>query len=144
MRGLKQPGLGLPGVGKRPALEPEQLGLDQALGDGCAVDLDPRAPAPATGLMNRASEQPFADASLPLNQEDGQPAPRPGPPEQPLDLGAECHHSRTAADQPADSFIEVRRPWTTYTTLVLFATVEFAVEGCRRVLADTRTMLVSI
>ena len=40
MSDLQQAGLGLPGVGERAALEPEELGFEQRVGNRRAVDVD--------------------------------------------------------------------------------------------------------
>ena len=42
MRDLQEAGLGLTGVGERAALEPEELGLEQGVRNGRAVDVDER------------------------------------------------------------------------------------------------------
>src|SRR5207249_8539306 len=67
--GLEQPGLGLSGVGECPALEPEELGLEQALGNGRTVDVDERPPTPRTRAMDDAGDEVLARPRLALEQD---------------------------------------------------------------------------
>ena len=57
------------GAGKRPLLVTEQLALQEAGGDGRAVQLDERARATPAQIVDRAGDQLFARARLPLNQD---------------------------------------------------------------------------
>ena len=96
---LEEPRLGLPRVREGPALEAEELGLEQGLGDGRAVDLDEGAMCAGTGAVNHASKQTLARARLALN-EDGREPPRVRLAlQQPPDLRTDGLDSRTVADQ---------------------------------------------
>ena len=63
------------------ALEAEQLGLEQALRDGGAVDVDERTAAPRACLVDDAGEESLAGAGLSL-EEHGRLARDPGLPAQ--------------------------------------------------------------
>jgi hypothetical protein len=87
MRGLEEAGLGLPGIRERPALEAEQLGLQQGLRDGGAVDVHEGAPRAWTRLVKDVGDQPLARAGRPLDQHRRDPPAALRPGEQPADLG---------------------------------------------------------
>src|SRR5262245_2991396 len=74
MRGLDEPGLGAARVGEGPALVAEELGLEQGLGNGGAVDVDERAGAPRPSLVDRPGEQALARPGFAQDQDWGQPA----------------------------------------------------------------------
>ncbi len=71
VRGVKQPGLGLPRIGEGAALEPEQLGFQQRVGDGRTAHVDERAGAPGAVAVDQPREEPFAGAGLALQQDRG-------------------------------------------------------------------------
>ena len=68
VRGLKEPGLRLPGVGERAALETEQLGFEQAVGNGRAAHIDEWAVAPRAFTVDQPREQTLACARFALQQ----------------------------------------------------------------------------
>ena len=72
MRGPKQAGLGLPGIGEGTALEPEQLSLEQGIGNRRAVDVHERAAGARAVPVDQLRDQPFARPSLALNQDRGE------------------------------------------------------------------------
>ena len=68
---LEESGLGVTGVGERPALEPEELGLQQRLGDRGAVEIDERPVRARAGAMKGAGQEPLARPGLALDQDRG-------------------------------------------------------------------------
>ncbi len=80
---LEQPGLRLARVRECPALEAEQLGLEQGLGEGGAVDGDERLLRAGPLLVEHACEQTLAHPGLPLDEQRRQPPPIGGVLEQP-------------------------------------------------------------
>ena len=96
---LEEPGLGLPSVGERPALEPEQLGLQQGLGNRGAVDVYEGAGCPVAGAVDGAGEQPLAGPRLPLDQHRGEPACIRVALKQPADRLPNGHDPRALSDQ---------------------------------------------
>ena len=75
MRRLEQAGFGLTRVGEGSALEAEELGLEEGLGNRGAVDLDERPRCAGAGPVKGASQEPLARAGLPQDQERRKPAP---------------------------------------------------------------------
>jgi len=73
--GLKEAGLGLARVGERPALEAEQLRLEQGLRDGRAVHLHEGAGASWARLVNGARQEAFARSRLALDQDRRETTP---------------------------------------------------------------------
>ena len=67
MSDLKQTCLGLPGVGERAALESEDLGLEQGLGNGCAVDVDEGRARTRASLVDEMGNQSLAGSGLSLD-----------------------------------------------------------------------------
>ena len=67
--GLKEAGLGLARVGERPALEAEQLRLEQGLRDGRAVHLHEGAGPSWARLVNGARQEAFARSRLALDED---------------------------------------------------------------------------
>jgi len=86
MSRLEQTSFGVAGIGEGPALEAEQFGLQQSVGDRSAVDRDKRSGRPRPRFVDSAGEQSFAGSRLTEDQ-DGRKAARPGlAPEQLFDL----------------------------------------------------------
>ena len=71
---LEESGLGLARVGERAALEAEQLGLDQGLRDGGAVDVHERRAGAAARPVDGRGQQPLAGSGLAENQDRRQSA----------------------------------------------------------------------
>mgnify|MGYP003694660065 CR=1 FL=1 len=71
-----RPALAAASIGEGPALVPEQLRLEQGLGDGGAVDVDERTAATRSGLVDGPGEEPLAGAGLAEDQDGRQPARR--------------------------------------------------------------------
>ena len=71
---LEETGLGLTRIGEGPALEAEQLGLEEGVGNRGAVDLDERSRRAGAGPVQGAREEPLARAGLPQDQERRKPA----------------------------------------------------------------------
>ena len=87
--------LGLPRIGEGPALEAEQLRLEQGLGDRGAVDLDERAGRPRAGPVKGPRQESLARASLPQDQERGEPPSRGPVREHPRDRVSDGLDRRT-------------------------------------------------
>jgi hypothetical protein len=79
VRLLKQSELGFTRSGEGAALESEELGLEERLWNGCAVDLDEAFRGARTEPPDRAREGSFPGSSLSLD-EDGRRAALPQPP----------------------------------------------------------------
>ena len=62
--GLEQASLGLVSIGESAPLEAEQLGLEERLGNGGAVDADERPGRPGPRFMNGLGEQALARPRL--------------------------------------------------------------------------------
>jgi hypothetical protein len=75
--GLKEAGLGLASVSEGATLVPEQLGFEERLGDGGAVDIDEGASVPRPRLMNRPGHETFTCTGL-AEDENGRQAARTG------------------------------------------------------------------
>jgi hypothetical protein len=87
VRRLEQSHLGLTGIGERTALEAEELGLQQRLGNRAAVDVHERTGGSRARAMDRRGEEPLARPRLTKDQDRRQPARRPcRGPQQPTDL----------------------------------------------------------
>ena len=75
---LDDAGSRLLGVGERAACVPEELALDQAVGNGAAVDRDERLLAPRAEVVNRARRELLAGARLTCDEDrrvaTGEPA----------------------------------------------------------------------
>ena len=69
MSGLKEPGLRLPRVGEGPALESEQLRLEQGFRDGRAVHVDERSAGTGAGSVDRPRQQSLAGAGLAADED---------------------------------------------------------------------------
>ena len=74
MRHLQEPGLGLPRVGERPTFEAEELGFEQGVGNGGAVDVDERRGCPRPGPVNDLRDQSLPRARLALDEDGRQPS----------------------------------------------------------------------
>src|SRR6185295_11296167 len=59
------------GVGESSLLVPEQLALQQILGDGAAVDRDERRATPRASAMERARDELLARAALARDEDRG-------------------------------------------------------------------------
>jgi hypothetical protein len=70
---LEEAGLGLAGIGERPALVAEQLGLEQGLGDRGAVDVDEGAAGAGAGAVQGAGEEALAGAGLAAEEDRRRP-----------------------------------------------------------------------
>jgi len=69
VRGLQEPGLGLTGVGEGPALETEQLSLDQGLGNRGAVHIDKGACGARTRAMKGPGQETLPGAGFAEKQD---------------------------------------------------------------------------
>src|SRR5262245_10927898 len=99
MRRLEQARLGAAGVRERSALEAEQLGFEQRVGDGRAVHVDEGGVPTWTMTMEEAGDEALAGASVAL-EEDGREALAATPPcEELAQLVPEPFDGRTLADQ---------------------------------------------
>ena len=96
---LEQARLGAAGVGERPALEAEHLGLQQRVGDRRAVDVHEGAVRARAGAMDHPREQPLAAAGLALDEDRRQPPDLLLALEQPGDLVADGPHARTVPQE---------------------------------------------
>ena len=70
-RPLQQAGLGAFGIGERPGLKAKELGLQQRLRDGRAVDVDERPLGPGAAVVDDPRHQSFAGAGLALEEHCG-------------------------------------------------------------------------
>ena len=66
---LEESRLGLARIGEGATLEAEQLGLQQRLGNGFAVDHDKRSAGAGAAVMNAAGEQTLAGPGLAKDQD---------------------------------------------------------------------------
>ena len=73
IRGMKEPRLRLPGVGKRTALVAEQLGFDQSVRNRGAVHIDERAVGPGAAAVDQPGEHALARARFALQQDRREP-----------------------------------------------------------------------
>jgi hypothetical protein len=90
VRRLQEPGLGVPGVRERPALEPEELRLEQGLGNGRAVHVHERPGGPRPRAVEDPRQEPLPRARLTQEQDRGRPPRSPAlPAEQPAHLLAD-------------------------------------------------------
>jgi hypothetical protein len=90
VRHLREPGLGVPGVGERPALEPEQLRLEQGLGNGRAVHVHERPGGPRPRAVEDPCQKPLPRPRLAQDQDRRRPSRSPTlPAEQPAHLLAD-------------------------------------------------------
>src|SRR4029077_21244669 len=98
-----QPRLGLACARERAALPAEQLGFQERLRDGRAVDVDERPPGTNARAMNRRRHQALAGSRLAENQNRRR---APGglrlPPEHAEHLLAQSRDSWIAADKAAE------------------------------------------
>ena len=76
MRGLEEAGLGLAGVGECPALEAEQLGLEQRLRDRRAVDVHELPGGARTEAVDEPGDETLAGPGLALQEDRREPAAR--------------------------------------------------------------------
>jgi hypothetical protein len=99
VRGLKEAGLGVARVGEGAALEAEQLGLQEGLGNRGAVDVDERRLAPRAGSMKRPGDQALAATRLALEENRRQPLTGALPGEEPAQRLPHLVHRRALAEQ---------------------------------------------
>src|SRR3989442_655148 len=99
MRGLNQPLLGNPGVGEGPTLEPEQLRLEQCLGNGGTVDVDERAGGPPPRPVEEPRDESLSRAGL-AEQQHGRQAATLRDLSQPPHLHSQAVEPGAAPDQP--------------------------------------------
>ena len=72
--GLEEAGLGAAGIGEGAALEAEELGFEQGVGDGGAVDVDEGAVVAGAGVVDEAGDQALAGAGLAVEEDGGEAA----------------------------------------------------------------------
>ena len=96
---LKQAGLGLARVGEGPLLVAEQLGLEQALRDGGAVDVDERLGRARPGSMQRPREQALARSGLAEDQQRRRTHRHRGGANELLNLSPQGDHGGAIPDQ---------------------------------------------
>ena len=73
VRGLEEAGLRLPGIGERAALEAEQLGLEQRLGNRPAVHVDELPAGARAQAVDQPSDETFSRPGVTLEQDRGEP-----------------------------------------------------------------------
>ena len=78
MSDLKKARFGLLGVGERAALEPEELGLEQRVGNRRTVHVNEGRRRPRAHLMDDVCDQPLAGSCFSLNQDRGESFERNG------------------------------------------------------------------
>ena len=78
-RSLEPTGPAAPGAGEGAGGDAEQLALDQLGGDGRAVDVDKRPPAPGAGLVDPPGEMALAGPPSPHTAAPGRQTRRPAP-----------------------------------------------------------------
>ena len=101
---LEESRLGLPRVGEGAALEAEQLGLEQRLGNGRAVDVHERPAPPGAVAVNGLGQEPFACSGLAQDEDRRQPAARAhGRAEQATGLSAHLGDRRAVAQESAQT-----------------------------------------
>ena len=98
MGGLEEARFRLLGVGEGASLETEQLGLEQPLRDGGAVDGDERAAGARARAMEDAGHQTLAGSRLALDQDRREAGGSPGAAHEPADIGAEGLHGRAGTE----------------------------------------------
>jgi hypothetical protein len=100
VRHLQKAGFSLARVGERTALESEQLGFEQRIGDRGAIHVYERQRRARPGLVDQLRDESLACAGLALNQHRRQPPLRPGlAGEQPRELIADDRKRRARAKQ---------------------------------------------
>jgi hypothetical protein len=73
MGGLKEAGLGAPGIGEGAALESEQLGFEERFGDCGTVHVDERLARAGPELVDESGDQALPGAGFPVQQDGGHP-----------------------------------------------------------------------
>jgi hypothetical protein len=103
VRRLEQSGLGLAGIGERAALEAEELGLQQRLGNRAAVDVHERTGGPRATAVDRRGQEPLARPRLAENEDRRKP-PRGsgGGAQQASDLLPHRHHGGALTQHHAE------------------------------------------
>ncbi len=100
IRGLEETRLGLHRAGERSALEAEQLGLQQRLGDGGAVQVYERPCRPGALAVDAAGQQALARARLAQDEDGREPAVGAGGgSEQPMHLLAHVRDRGALAEE---------------------------------------------
>ena len=72
VRGVKEAGLGVAGVGEGAPLVAEQLGFEQRLRDRRTVDVHKGAAPPGPHAMHEPGDEPLAGAGLALDEDRGE------------------------------------------------------------------------
>ena len=100
MSDLQQAGLGLSGIGKRAAFEPEELGFEQLVGNRRAVDVDECRVRARALLVNEMRDEPLACPGFPLYQHRGQaPGRRRQPREHAREFFADSRQGRAGPEE---------------------------------------------
>ena len=100
---LKEAGLGLARVGEGPLLVAEQLGLEQALRDGGAVDVDERLGRARPRSVQRPREQALAGAGLAEDEQRRRAHRHRGGANELLNLPPQGDHGGAVPDQVRES-----------------------------------------
>jgi hypothetical protein len=99
VRSLEQARLGVPGIGERAALVPEQLGLEHGLRDRRAVEVHEWAARPRTMAMKELGDQPLACSGLAQDQNGRESAAVAGERKQPAKI---VPHGRDRITRPQE------------------------------------------
>ena len=97
--GLKEAGLGAAGIGEGAALETEQLGLEERLGNGRAVHVHEGPGVAGAAAVDEPGHQPFPGSGLALDQDRRKAARARLPREKPADVGLDRLEGGALADQ---------------------------------------------
>src|SRR6476646_9705070 len=108
MSGLEQARLGLTCVGKGPALEAEELRLDQVFGNRRAIDLDQGHVPPDAGLVQDPHQQALASSRLAQDEDGWQTCGATLAGQKSLQLCADRNNSAAAPGQLVE---ETHRGW---------------------------------
>src|SRR5262249_26477136 len=110
---LEQASLGVARVGERTALEPEELGFEERLGNGGTVNIDQRPCRPGAPPVYRGGEQTLAGTSLAEDQNGGRPSRALQPtPKETLHLLAEGYQRGALPEQFAHPAHGGKHTWT--------------------------------
>ena len=114
MRGVKEPGLRLPGVGERTALVAEQLGFDQSVRNRGAVHIDEWTVGAGAAAVDQPGEHALARARFALQQYRREPMRALLSGEQLLGLLAHCcdcaTHPKQLVRRDHSAVSYIRRP----------------------------------
>jgi hypothetical protein len=97
--GLEEATLGAAGIGEGALLEAEELGLEEGLRDGGAVDVDEGGAAAGAVAMEQAGDQALAGAGLALEEDRREALPGALPVEQPAQLVPDHLDGRALTEQ---------------------------------------------